>query len=145
QPSDDPPVRYNGRCWIRVGTRRATATAVEEVRLAEKRRYHDVPFDARPVPTASLADLDLELFRRRYIPGAVAPEVIEENNRTIEDQLKATRFAAIGQPIVPTVIGCLVVGKDPTVFLPGAYIQFLRVDGLSLTDSIKDQERISGP
>src|SRR6266568_4477421 len=32
QPSDDPPVRYNGRCWIRVGTRRAAATPAEESR-----------------------------------------------------------------------------------------------------------------
>ncbi|MDF5732907.1 MAG: ATP-binding protein, partial [Rhizonema sp. PD38] len=27
EPSDAPPVRFNGRVWIRVGPRRATATA----------------------------------------------------------------------------------------------------------------------
>src|SRR5438093_6509220 len=69
QPSDDPPVRYNGRCWIRVGTRRATATVAEEARLAEKRRHRDIPFDLRPVASASVDDLDLEMFRRRYVPA----------------------------------------------------------------------------
>ncbi len=43
QPAYNPPVRFNGRVWIRVGPRRATATADEERRLTEKRRagaYH---------------------------------------------------------------------------------------------------------
>jgi len=145
EPSDAPPVRYNGRCWIRVGPRRGTTTAAEEARLAEKRRHRDLPFDLRPVRSASINDLDLELFTRRYLPASLAPEVIEANSRSGEEQLKALRFLTPGEATVPTVVGCLVVGKDPTVFLPGAYIQFLRIDGTSLTDPIKDQDRISGP
>ena len=43
QPSYNPPVRYNGRVWIRVGPRRATATAEEERRLSEKRRAATCP------------------------------------------------------------------------------------------------------
>jgi len=34
-PSDNPPVRLEGRTWIRVGPRRAVATAEEERRLVE--------------------------------------------------------------------------------------------------------------
>lgn len=45
EPSEAPPVRFNGRVWVRVGPRRATATAEEERRLAEKRRARDLPFD----------------------------------------------------------------------------------------------------
>ena len=30
QPSDNPPVRFDGRVWIRVGPRRAVASAEEE-------------------------------------------------------------------------------------------------------------------
>jgi ATP-dependent DNA helicase RecG len=43
-PSDNPPVRYNGRVWIRVGPRLAVATAEEERCLAERRRAGDLPF-----------------------------------------------------------------------------------------------------
>nr|WP_228060734.1 MULTISPECIES: AAA family ATPase [unclassified Coleofasciculus] len=43
EPSDAPPVRFNGRTWIRVGPRRATATPEEERRLNEKRRSKDLP------------------------------------------------------------------------------------------------------
>jgi ATP-dependent DNA helicase RecG len=35
EPSDNPPVRCDGRVWIRVGPRRAIATAEEERRLVE--------------------------------------------------------------------------------------------------------------
>ncbi len=32
------------------------------------------------------------------------------------------RFASVGNTIYPTVLGVLVVGKDPRQFIPGAYI-----------------------
>src|SRR6266481_4521128 len=42
EPSDDPPVRFNGRIWIRVGPRRAIATQQEERHLVEKRRFKNL-------------------------------------------------------------------------------------------------------
>lgn len=61
-PSDTPPVRHRGRIWIRVGPRRAVASAQDERILNEKRRHRDPHFDAQPVPTASVADLDVRRF-----------------------------------------------------------------------------------
>lgn len=146
EPSDAPPVRCRGRTCIRVGPRRAYATPEEERRLTEKRRARDLPFDIRPMPVATTADLDLDLFRRTYLPASVAPEVIEENRRNIEQQLASLRLVAPGaaQP-VPTVLGVLVIGKDPQALLPGAYVQFIRFDGTQLTDPVRDAEAIGGP
>ncbi|HMX30161.1 MAG TPA: putative DNA binding domain-containing protein, partial [Blastocatellia bacterium] len=140
EPADAPPVRYNGRVWVRVGPRRATATAEEERRLSEKRRAKDQPFDLRPVNTANLDDLDLELFRRVYLPSAVSFDVLDQNQRSIEDQLKSLRF--VTAELQPTVLGLLTIGKEPRQFLPGAYIQFLRIDGTELTDPIKSQKEV---
>ncbi len=145
EPSDAPPVRYKGQVWIRVGPRRAIATAEEERRLAEKRLAKDLPFDIRPVHSATLEDLDLDLFRLVYLPSSVSIEIIEMNDRSITEQLTSLRFAAVEPQSAPTVLGILVSGKDPAQFLPGAYIQFLRIDGLELTDPIKDQKEIGGP
>ena len=64
QPADAPPVRFQGRVWIRVGPRRAIATLEDERRLTEKRRAQDLPFDIQPVRAATLLDLDTDLFRR---------------------------------------------------------------------------------
>ena len=51
QPSDTPPVRYDGRIWIRVGPRRAAATAEEERQLNGNgaREISHSTFDQFPV------------------------------------------------------------------------------------------------
>lgn len=144
QPADSPPVRYKGRVCVRVGPRRAVADAQEERILAERRRARDLPWDLRPFPSARLADLDLDLFVREYLPSAVDPSILQENNRSIEEQLASLRFVESASHPVPTALGLLVCGKDPRRFVPGAYIQFLRIGGTDLTDPIKDQKEIDG-
>jgi len=145
EPADAPPVRYEGRVWVRVGPRRAVATREEERRLSEKRRAKDIPFDLKPVYPATFEDLDLDVFRRTYLPSTLHPDMLDENDRAIEYQLSSTRFIAPNEQLTPTILGILVIGKDPRQFIPGAYIQFLRIDGNDLTDPIKDSKEIDGP
>ncbi len=148
QPSYDPPVRFKGRVSIRVGPRRATASPEEERRLIEKRRSRDVPFDLLPVRSATLDDLNLELFEKQYLPSAVAIEVIEKNNRSVEQQLLSLRFLSLDRDsgeMFPTVTGLIVAGREPRDHVPGAYIQFIRFAGTLLTDPIKDNKEIAGP
>lgn len=145
QPSYAPPVRYRGQTWIRVGPRKAVATAEEERRLIEKRRAGDLPFDLRPFPSAVLQDLDVDLFRRVYLPSEQSHEVLEQNSRTLDQQLASVRFTTPPSESVPTALGLLVVGTRPRDFVPGDYVQFLRVDGTQLTDPIIDQKEIDGP
>ena len=143
QPSDMPPVRYNGRVWIRVGPRRATATADEERRLAEKRCAGDTPFDRRAVAGSSIDDLDLTLFERVYLPSAIPHDVLQENSRSTVQQLASLHF--LSRNGTPNVAAILVLGNDPTAWIPGAYVQFVRYDGTSITDPIRTQQEISGP
>ena len=145
EPSDDPPVRYNGRVWIRIGPRRATATRQEERLLTEKRRTKNQPFDIEGIFTSAINDLNLELFKDIYLPSALAPDILEQNGRPLEQQLMSLRFITNQEPVTPTVLGILVAGKDPRQFFPGAYVQFLRIDGTEITDPIKDQKEIDGP
>ena len=145
EPSDLTPVRYQGRIWIRVGPRRGIASAEEERRLNEKRRSRDLPFDLHPINSASIQDLDLDLFQRSYLAAAISPDVLEQNKRTIEQQLASLRFTTPDVPPLPTVSGLLAVGKSPRDFIPGAYIQFLRMEGADLAAPIADQKPIIGP
>jgi ATP-dependent DNA helicase RecG len=144
EPGDAPPIRFDGRTWIRVGPRRATATPEEERRLNEKRRARDLPFDLQPLPSAALSDLNSELFQQSYLPFTLAPEVLEENQRSLTQQLASVRFTSPEPESCPTVLGILVVGKYPRQFIPSHYVQFLRIDGTELGDPIKDQKEISG-
>ena len=142
-PSSAPPVRFRGRPWVRIGPKRGLATAEEEARLAERRRASDLPFDARPLSSASLDDLDLDLFERTYLRSAVAPGILEANERSVEHQLSALRFASPDG--LPTVAGVIAVGREPASFVPGAFIQFLRIDGTEIADPLITERRLELP
>ena len=144
QPSDSPPVRCRGRIHIRTGPRRGIATAQDERILNEKRRFGDIPFDICPVPSATLPDLDLLQFEREYLAQAFAPDILESNDRSIEEKLAATKMVASMDDTIPTILGLLVIGKTLQDFLPGAYVQFLRLAGTEVTDPILDEEAIRG-
>ncbi len=145
QPSDAPPVQYKGRIWVRTGPRRAIASAQDERILNEKRRHRDLPFDLHPIQHAKLEDLNRRLFEEDYLPSAFAADILERNDRSYEQRLATCRLIeGVDQP-VPTVTGCLVLGKLTRDLIPCAYIQFLRIDGTSLTEPIKDAEDVDGP
>lgn len=143
QPSDRPPMRYKGRIFVRVGPRRGVATAEEERRLSEKAVDRSRTWDLRPCADATLADLSVDLFKLTYLPRAVSPEIIAENQRSIEEQLAALRLFD-PRMRVPTFGGILLLGKDPLLFAPGAYIQYVRYDGLDQAAPVREDLRIKG-
>ena len=65
-PSDIPPVRYRGRCFIRIGPRRDIATEAEERILSERRTAFMPTFDAMPCFRATMADINTDLVRTKY-------------------------------------------------------------------------------
>ena len=141
-PSDLPPVRYKGRVHIRVGPRKAIASEQEERVLTERRVALARSFDARPCPEAVLDDLALGQFDA-YQREAVDPETIAANHRPIEQQLASLRLYD-PERACPTHAGILLFGKNPGFFLPGAYIQYLKLPNIELTDRPEDQAEISG-
>ncbi len=145
EPSLVPPVRYNGRIWVRVGPSNRTATAEEERRLHEKRRFRDLPHDLQPVHHARERDLDRDLFRRVCLPNLLPPDILEENHRSDREQLISMKFLTNDDPPLPTVVGLLAIGQSPADFIPGAYVQFLRIEGVELSDPVADQKEIHGP
>ncbi len=119
-------------------------TAEEERRLTEKRRWGNVAYDMQGVSGATVeADLDMRAFETEYLRCAISPEVLAENRRDREEQLRALRLVARNG--APTVTAVLVLGRDPRYWFPGAYMQFVRYDGAAVTDGIVDHAELSGP
>lgn len=143
EPSDQPPVRYRGRTWIRIGPRRDIATSAEETILAERKARSFKTFDARPCFGASLDDLDLEAFTRDYLPKAVDAAALVEDSRPIERKMEALRLynGAYG---VPTNAAVLLFGKNPQRFIPGAYIQYVAFNGLDNAAEIVNEHPFRG-
>lgn len=142
EPSYNPPVKFDGRIWVRVGPRRAQASPEEERRLIEKRRWGNLAFDAQAVVNSTIRDLDLRRFELEFLPSVVPPDILAANNRLLDQQLRALRL--INKDDVPTLSGILFLGTSPLSWIPGAYVQFLRIDGPNLVDPIVDQRTISG-
>ena len=143
-PSNSPPVRYRGAIHVRIGPRRGIATAQDERILNEKRRYGDHPFDLYPISSSGISDLNLALFSYEYLPKAFSEEILDANDRSLNEQLAATKMIVSVDDTTATVLGILTIGKTPQDFLPGAYVQFLRIDGNELTDDIIDSLQVRG-
>jgi ATP-dependent DNA helicase RecG len=143
-PADAPPVRYDGRVWIRIGPRRGLASAQDERVLNEKRRYRDRSFDTHPIAGSSLDDLSRSYFEAEYLPQAVARDVLEINGRSYEERLASLGMIASLDDPTPTVVGILALGKSPRTWVPSAYVQFLRIRGTQWGDPVVDEQEIDG-
>ena len=95
---------------------------------------------------AGMTDSDLSrvLFEHEYLPRAVAPEVLAANERSYEARLASTGMVACTEDPTPTVVGVLALGKTPRNWVPGAYLQFLRIRGLQWGDPVVDAQEIEG-
>ncbi len=143
-PADAPPVRYEGRIWIRIGPRRGLASAQDERILNEKRRHQDRAFDTSPVRGSTIAEFDRVVFEHEFLPQAVAPDVLAANERSYEQRLASLGMIASADDPTPTVAGILTLGKSPRTWLPCAYVQFLRVQGVDFADPVADASEIDG-
>ncbi|MDE0422949.1 MAG: putative DNA binding domain-containing protein [Gammaproteobacteria bacterium] len=142
-PSDLPPVRYKGRVWIRIGPSRRGANQQEERILVERRGALQKPFDLRPCLDCSFDDLVPGLFLASYLPAAVDREVIEENRREVREQMASLRLYDMDADC-PTNGAVLLFGKDPLRWIPGAWVQFVRWAGDSMSADVTEDKRFSG-
>lgn len=141
EPSRSPPVRYRGRVWVRVGPTVRQATPEEEQRLSERRRAAERPFDQRPARDATVEQLSLGHIESHYLPQAVAQEVLDDNQRSLNQQLRSLRLLVDD---TPTWGALLAFGRDPQGWVHGGYVQFLRIDGPEITDPIRNQRALTG-
>lgn len=143
-PADAPPVRYEGRVWIRIGPRRGMASGQDERILNEKRRWRDRPFDTHPIQGCPLNELNRVVFEHEYLSQAIAADVLAVNGRTFEERLASLGMVASVDDPTPTVIGVLAVGKSPRTWIPCAWVQFLRIRGTQWGDPVADEQEIDG-
>lgn len=143
KPSSYPPVRYDGRCWIRIGPRKGKATIEEEKILTERRASYAKTYDLAPTLGASITDLSVEYFKSSYLPAAIDKETLKENGRTSEEQLASLRFFDLKENC-PTNAGILLFGMNPEFYIPGSYIQYVKFDGEEMTSNVEFEKKFSG-
>lgn len=143
KPSLYPPVRYDGRCWIRIGPRKSKATIEEERILIERRAAYAKTFDLVPALGSTINNINVDYFKIIYLPLAIDEETLKENGRSIEEQLAALRFFDTTANC-PTNGGILLFGLSPTFQIPGAYIQYVKFNGTAMTNDVEFEKVFSG-
>ena len=129
---------------VRSGPRRSIATAQEERILNERRRHGGRPFDVARVPGTRVDDFNRRQFEDEYLPNAITREHLWANDRSIGERLAAAKLISSIDDESATILGLLVLGVCPRNFIPGAYVQFLRIRGQNLSDPIIDERVIDG-
>lgn len=80
------------------------------------------------------------MIRTTYLPAVVDQEVIEENERPLRQQLASMRLSDSSG--TPSVLGLLIAGFDPEIYIPGAYVQFVRYQGTDLDAAVSDDQEL---
>jgi ATP-dependent DNA helicase RecG len=126
-PPDYPDKPYKSRhggAWVtfvRVGSTSREATREEEARLYQASGL--MRYDTRPVPGASLHDLDLrrlaDYFRQWRRQNSPSPDDLEAWKRLL---LNCDLMQGEPERAIPTVGAMLLFGRNPNRFLPQAGI-----------------------
>ena len=143
-PSAYPPIRYQGQVWIRIGARKALATDEDIHLLEERRQLSGRRFEELPCLASRKEDLDLDIFQNQYLPKAIQAEVIEEDSRSAWEQMAALRFYD-REAQAPTNLGMLLFGKHPEMFIPSAYLQYVKFAGADNGSDILTEHAYKGP
>jgi ATP-dependent DNA helicase RecG len=94
--------------------------------------------ELRPCTRATIDDLSRVSFERDFHDGKLQDDDAFE-------QLARVRGMLCEGSRTPTILGVLALAPSVRVFLPGAYVQFLQIDGTSLDAKILDHAVIEGP
>jgi len=96
----------------------------------------------QPCPGCGSDQIVHSLFED-YRTAAIAPEIIEENDRDRLQQMAALGlWHTLNQCL--TNAGVLLFSESPQNWLPGAYLQFVRYEGIGLDSEILDERSFGG-
>ena len=127
-PSFQPPVRYRGRTFVRIGPRRDIATEDDERILIERRTSAAATFDVLPCMRASLSDIHVDKIMEGYLPKAIDADILADDDRPIKEQLASIGFFDL-ESDRPTNAAMILFGKNPFPFIPGHYLQYVQFGG----------------
>lgn len=143
QPHFLPPVRFEGRVCVRAGIRRGIANEADERILTEKRTAFARSFDVLRCKGSTLDDISIELFKLRYLPSAIAADILAENGRDLKEQLASLKLYDLREDC-PTYAGILMFGTNPRFFVPGAFVQYVRFQGEDEASDFEFEHRFDG-
>jgi ATP-dependent DNA helicase RecG len=145
EPYPVPPVvTVRGVAWVRRGTTTVQATEADLLRLRERRPEHQHPFDSRPVPGATLDDVNLPALRPLYEVGREGDHDAD-TYPPFENWLTQRQ---LGRPVggvwTPNPAALLLFGESPQTYFAGAIVEFARYAGDGYDAPLVSRKTITG-
>jgi ATP-dependent DNA helicase RecG len=145
EPYSVPPiVAVDAVAWVRVGSTTRRATDADLARLRERRPEHQLPFDSRVVPTATVEDIETSRLRAEH-QAAQESNGLPETFPAFEAWLTQNE---LGKPIRgtwrPSTAAILVYGRSPQTYLPGAVVELARYGGTDVSAPLAMRRTITG-
>lgn len=91
--------------------------------------------------SALIEALDTVFLRERYLPTVIPPDEWDSDDRSFEQQLHSQRLAREGAPTWGALIA---FASDPLAFVPGAGLEFLRLQGNEVTTPTLSKHTLAG-
>ncbi len=140
--SSSKPHRFDGRCYIRVGSTTRVATSDEEFTLRGEALLRSR--DDYLIPNATIEDIDSDKVMA-YYRATRSPDVTSFDKRELEAIIEALGLTREeGGEKRPTIASMLVFGKNPQKFIKLSSINAIRFRGDSLADPHLDRKEIVG-
>ena len=118
-----PYMDNTGAIWVKSGSDKRRVTAREEMqRMFQTAQL--VHGDDIPIATSSIADVDLDYFRKFY--GVRYEQELDEQEQSLSSVLSNMRLSRNG---LLTVTGALIFAREPQALLPVFYIKAVRYPG----------------
>lgn len=118
-----PYMDNTGAIWVKSGSDKRRVTAREEMqRMFQTAQL--VHGDDIPIATSSIADVDLDYFRRFY--SIRYEQELDEQEQSLSSVLSNMRLSRNG---LLTVTGALLFAREPQALLPVFYIKAVRYPG----------------
>ncbi len=139
-----PAVKVKGVAWVRVGSTTRRAHDADLARIRERRPVAQRPFDVRPVPNATLDELDLAWLTRAH-EAERAADVDHATFPPLERWLVQRDLArVVDRAVRPTYAGVLLYGREPRTWVPGAFIEFVRYAGRGFESDVVFRKTVTG-
>lgn len=139
-----PVVEVDSVPWVRVGATTRRANDADLQRLQERRPERGVPFDTRPLESATLGDLETTALRSIWTAARdtdADPSTFPAFERwLVQRQIARERRGAF----VPTAAAVLMYGRSPQDLLAGAWIDAVRYAGSDVDAPVTSRRRCTG-
>jgi ATP-dependent DNA helicase RecG len=111
--------------------------------MINRQKKVEIGFDSLACFDSSIEELDIVLFKLKYLPKAMNEDILKANNQEDKQKLASLRLCDLDNDCA-TYGGILLLHNNPIYYLPGAYIQYVKFQDVTRTGDVLAEKIFKG-